>query len=63
MAVTLNNLAVLYKSEGRLDEAAALYHRALSIFERTLGPEHPKAITCRKNSAGLRTAASQASRP
>jgi hypothetical protein len=47
--MTLNNLAVLAKAQGRREEAADLYSRALAIFERALGPNHPKIITCREN--------------
>ena len=37
----LNNLALLYDNLGRLDEAEALYRRALAIAEKSLGPDHP----------------------
>ena len=51
--MTLNNLAVFYKSQQRLTEAAALYRRALAIFEETLDPSHPKLMICRENYARL----------
>jgi hypothetical protein len=51
--MTLNNLAVLYKSQRRLAEAKPLYMRALTIFEQALGETHPKVITCRENYARL----------
>ena len=62
--MTLNNLAVLYKSAGKYAEAEPLYQRALAIFEAALGPTHPKVITCRQNYAQLlrRDAASGRSR-
>ena len=47
--MTLNNLAVFYKSQQKLDEAARLYQRALAIFEATLPPTHPKVTACREN--------------
>lgn len=47
--MTLNNLAVLPKGDGRCVEAEDLYQRSPLIFERELGPEHPKVITCRQN--------------
>jgi len=53
VAMTLNNLAVLLKANGQREAAAQLYQRALQIFEQTLGPEHPKVITCRENYARL----------
>jgi tetratricopeptide (TPR) repeat protein len=53
VAMTLNNLAVLYKFAGKYAEAEPLYQRALAIFEAALGPTHPKVRTCRKNYAQL----------
>ena len=47
--MTLNNLAVFYKSQKRYSEAARLYRRALEIFESSLEPAHPKLATCREN--------------
>jgi len=47
--MTLNNLAVLYKSQKQYAKAEPLYRRALSIFEQALGPKHPKVATCRAN--------------
>ncbi len=49
IALTLNNLAVLYQALGRDDEAALLLRRALVIFEQTLGDDHPHLIACREN--------------
>jgi tetratricopeptide (TPR) repeat protein len=45
---TLNNLAELYRAQGRHAEAQPLYERALAIFERTLGREHEKSIAVRQ---------------
>ena len=50
----MNNLGSLYQSQGRYDEAAPLYRRALEAKERTLGPEHPKTLTSVNNLAWLR---------
>ena len=41
MAVGLNNLALLYNSQGQYAKAEPLYKRALAIWEKALGPEHP----------------------
>ena len=41
MAVVLNNLAQLYRLQNRLEEAEPLYRKALSIWEKALGPDHP----------------------
>jgi hypothetical protein len=49
VAMTSNNLAVLYKSQGKYREAERLYRRALSIFEKRLAPKHPNLIACRDN--------------
>jgi hypothetical protein len=49
VAITLNNLAVLYKSQQRFAESAAAYRRSLAIFETSLSPSHPKLLTCRDN--------------
>ena len=37
----LNNLATVYNSQGRYDEAIELYKQALLIGEKTIGKEHP----------------------
>ena len=37
-ALSLNNLAFLYRDQGRLVEAASLLQRALAISEAALGP-------------------------
>jgi hypothetical protein len=47
--MTLNNLAVFYKSQKRFAESAELYRRALAIFARTIEPTHPKFVACRAN--------------
>ncbi len=44
-ATSLNNLAVLYKAQGRYAEAEPLYQRALAIYEKALGPDHPTTAT------------------
>ena len=51
--MTLNNRAVLYKSQKQYAKAEPLYRRALPIFEQALGPTHPKVATCRANYAQL----------
>jgi hypothetical protein len=47
--MTLNNLAAFYKSIEKYTEAEPLYQRALAIFEKALGPTHPKVVTCLRN--------------
>ena len=37
----LNNLAALYYAQGQYAQAEPLYKRALAIWEKALGPDHP----------------------
>ncbi len=53
MGTTLENLAELYRVQGRFDEAEPLYLRALEILEKTLGPEHPEVAVSLNNLAEL----------
>ncbi len=52
-ALSLNNLAGLYFAQERYSEAEPLYIRALAIWEKTLGPEHPNTATVYENLAIL----------
>ncbi|MCH8963264.1 MAG: tetratricopeptide repeat protein, partial [Bacteroidetes bacterium] len=54
LAITLNNLAGLYESQGKYDQAEPLYQRALAIMERALGLDHPNTRTVRDNLERLR---------
>ena len=45
MADALHSLAGLYRKQGNLANAEPLYRRALSIAEKTQGPEHPSVGT------------------
>ncbi|MGC2235063.1 MAG: tetratricopeptide repeat protein [Pyrinomonadaceae bacterium] len=40
-ASSLNNLAIVYRSQGKYDEAIEKYKEALWIGEKTIGKEHP----------------------
>ncbi|NJN13071.1 MAG: tetratricopeptide repeat protein, partial [Richelia sp. RM1_1_1] len=51
---SLNNLAFLYHSQGRYDEAEPLYIQALEILERVLGANHPNTVTIWRNLEYLR---------
>ena len=53
VALSLNNLAVLYAAQERHAEAEPLYQRALSITETTFGPEHPDVAIRLNNLAAL----------
>jgi hypothetical protein len=51
VAVTLNNLAITYNRVGDVGRAAVAYTEAIRIFDRSLGPGHPKTVSCRTNRA------------
>lgn len=53
VAVSLNNLANLYHSQGRYAEAEPLYRQALLIFEKAVGSEHPDVAMSLENYAWL----------
>jgi Tfp pilus assembly protein PilF len=50
-AGSLNNLAGLYKSQGKYAEAEPLYVRALAILINVLGEKHPDTQTVLSNYA------------
>jgi tetratricopeptide (TPR) repeat protein len=53
VAISLNNLAVLYYLQGRYTEAEPLYLQALELRKRLLGTEHPNVATSLNNLALL----------
>ena len=53
MATSLNNLAGLYKSQGRYEEAEPLYLQALQLRRSLLGESHPDVASSRWNLAAL----------
>ena len=53
VAVSLNNLAVLYTHQGHYAQAEPLYKRALAIDEKALGPDHPYVAISLNNLAEL----------
>ena len=53
-AVSLNNLAGLYRTQAKYDLAEPLYKRALAINEKVLGPDHPNTIQFRENIAQMK---------
>ena len=52
-ATSLNNLAELYRAQGRYGEAEPLFKRSLAIWEKALGPEHPEVAASLNNRALL----------
>jgi tetratricopeptide (TPR) repeat protein len=53
IASSLDNLAELYRAQGKYVEAEPLYQRALSIWEQELGANHPNTATSLNNLALL----------
>jgi len=53
LASSLNNLAGLYSSQGRYEEAEPLYEQALELSQRLLGENHPDVATSLNNLAYL----------
>ena len=49
VALSLNNLAGLYRNQGRYEEAKSYLKQALKIVEQALGPEHPSSQAMRNN--------------
>ncbi len=52
-ATVLNNLALLLQATNRLAEAESLMRRALEIYEKSYGPEHPDVAADLNNLAQL----------
>ncbi len=53
VALSLNNLALLYHVQGKYAEAMPLYERALVISKKALGPEHKQVAILLENCAYL----------
>ena len=53
VATSLNNLALLYNTQGHYAQAEPLYKRSLAIKEKALGPDHPSVATSLNNLAKL----------
>jgi tetratricopeptide (TPR) repeat protein len=53
VATGLNNLAALHRAQGRYKKAGPLFRRALAIWEKTLGPDHPNIVKILNNMAAL----------
>jgi tetratricopeptide (TPR) repeat protein len=49
--VSLNNLAVLYRAEGRYEKAQPLLEKAVAAAREEFGPEHPDVATSLNNLA------------
>jgi hypothetical protein len=53
VALSLNNLAVLYRIQGQDGQAEPLCKRSLGIREKALGPVHPHVAESLENLARL----------
>ena len=53
VALSLNNLAVLYRAQGKYAEAEPLLKRALEIYEKAFGSDNLDVATSLNNLAGL----------
>jgi len=53
VAMSLNNLALLYDVKGDYGRSEPLYRRALAIYEKVLGAGHPDVATALNNLASL----------
>jgi len=53
VAKSLDNLALLYKTQGQYTQAVQLYVRSLVILVKALGLDHPDVATSMNNLAEL----------
>ena len=53
VARDVNNLGLVFKALGDLEAAKLHFERALRIFEKQLGPDHPSTRTVRDNLQAL----------
>jgi hypothetical protein len=53
VALTLQNLGLLYVSQGQPDKAEPFYRRTLSIREKVMGPRHPELARYLEELAGV----------
>lgn len=53
VATMLNILALVYRDQSKFKEAGSLLNDALSIREKTLGPDHPAVAATLNNLAVL----------
>ena len=53
LATTLNDLGLLYRAEGKFEEAEPLYRRSLAFARKNLAPSNPAVAVSLNNLAGL----------
>ena len=54
-AMSYNNIGLVYNSQGDYDQALEYCQKALEIFEKALGAEHPYTKTVKENIELLKT--------
>ena len=52
VANTYNNMAIVYKKQGKYDEALAMYERPVDLIEE-IGDDHPGVATTYNNMANV----------
>ena len=53
LAVSLNNLAMLRRLQGKFDQAEVLYQRAVEVEQKNFGQDHPEVATTLMSLAAL----------
>jgi len=53
VAISMNNLSLIYDAQGKFEEAESLSIKALGIWENNLGPDNPDVATSLNNLAGI----------
>lgn len=56
LGTALHNMGELCRRKGRPAEAGEFYHRALAVWDQTLGPDHPYRAATLRNLAQLESA-------
>lgn len=51
--ITVNNLGLLYRNQGKLQQAKMMYQRALAGREKALGPDHISTLATVNNLGAL----------
>jgi Tfp pilus assembly protein PilF len=55
---TVNNLGLVYRKQGKMADAEAMYLRALQGYESSMGADHPRTRVIARNLNALRTPSS-----
>ena len=56
VATSCNNMAVLYRRQGKEEKALAMYKMSLNIYVKEYGPDHSSVgTTCKNMSVGFKS--------